>query len=291
MRAIRACAFSARGKPANRYVCRRSSSIHSGGVAGGGALQLGTRHRPPRVPASDRGDSRTSDRVASSRCDRVSPLVAVAVIARTCGGAKRRSGNRPDLADDLAARVADRPRAGTPRAAAGASRGSASSSCSTRRTRRKLRALRAVLDLDRDPDALLRESATECTPSAPIFATTRPSVSSMRIESKRSVPPTRNGRVCIAPTMRLEIPASCRRRARESRVGARHVLERHREHDDAASVDRDRRCRPSSMPVHCRHAVQAAPLHVVPAARSRTSASPAVCARASIAACFPEQLL
>jgi hypothetical protein len=85
--------------------------------------------------------------------------------------------------------------------------------------------LSAVVDFDRDPDPLLRNRDASARPRRR-SSRRRAVVSSMRIESNRSVPPMRNGLVRIA----LRCARRCRPNRRgETRPGACHVLERERE--------------------------------------------------------------
>ena len=181
--------------------------------------------------------------------------------------------------------------AGTPRGAAAASSGSTSRSCSSAQHRGKLRALRAVLHLDREADALLAGTRPSARLRRRSSRSARPSVSSISTESKRSVPPMRNGRVRIAWTMRAGI-SSPRRQRRASRATTRAPCAR------AAARTPRRRSRRPPEPISSRGrrstSRRARGSGAAPdgrAARSRTSASRPSARAASIAACLPEQLL
>ena len=117
-------ALSARGNPANRYVCSTTSSTHSAGTSA--AARASASRTLDSVPAATIAARRTSARVASSRSRKLSRgrrAASSIVVARHRFDCERRSGDEPNLADDLAARVAHRATAGTRRAAAAASLG------------------------------------------------------------------------------------------------------------------------------------------------------------------------
>src|SRR4051812_20087106 len=61
------------------------------------------------LEAATTAESRTSDRVASSRRERVAPVASVDDIAWFSAGANCRLGDRPDFAHGFAPRVADLP--------------------------------------------------------------------------------------------------------------------------------------------------------------------------------------
>ena len=284
-------AFSARGNPANRYVCSTNSSTHSAGIA-----SRASEHRRANIRLLARGDDRreANERRASRRRGRAtSRRVALGrrhrFTARRIRSIGVASGGEPNLADDFAARVANR---------------TTQELLETRRQLcrknveqlenaqhgRELRALRAVVDLYGEADALLRNRdrvhalGADLRDGATLGLFDEHGVESIgaadekRARSHRVEDPRRN-LVLVA------------RGARETRPGARHVLERERERDDAASVDRLANVRL----VHPRPLGDSRGDSSVCTWCSRRSypyvCHPAVCARASIAACLPEQLL
>ena len=225
-------------------------------------------------PAVTIAERRTSDRVASSSSRNVADAGSVDVILSPPREpiARRGSGGRPDLADDLTARVPHRPAQEfleSRRQLIPAARPTVEARASRRETARAARRRRPS-PRSRCP---ARGSRRECTPSAPILAmhATVGLLDEHRVESigaadeKRArahrVHDARRNLVAVADATRRDAT----RRAPCSRAEARRPRRRIRRPPD--------RCRLRSMPAHSATSLRQHRCTGGRAARSRTSAS------------------
>ena len=247
-------------------------------------------------PAVTIAARRTSERVASSRSRNVARVEPVGIIVLPPGVSDRSARRQADsrISPTTSPRVFRTGRRRNSSRRGGSVCRQHVEQLENAKHRRELRALRAVVDLYREADALLRDRDGVHALGADLRdQRDRPS---LRSAPSRSGPCRRRetGACASRCTMRDGISSLVARRAREARPGARHVLERKRERDDAASVDRlaDVGLRPSPPTRRSRCRQQrctwmVAPLVAVglPARRSaRARAWPRAC-RSSCCAC------